>query len=349
MRFALAGDIALSGLVSSDPVSNGRRFGWLQGVLSRCDGLIANLETPVVADERNSSKRAFLYADAAVTRELLKRLNVVCVSLANNHILDCGREGLANTIRLLDEEGISHAGAGLTAAQADTVIFNLAGKTIAFAAYADTSTHPGTDTYKEIYFNTFDPAAVSDDIRKARTRADIVIVSIHWGSDYSFYYEHWQALVARELIDAGADIIMGHHSHTLQSFEAYRSGHIFYGLGSLVFGDFMRNGRMYALFRKTKRSAIIFMGDDCVITEAVATREKKGNVIVTGGRDVIRRNRRLTAVSRLRVTSRPLRALLDFREKIIDRVYEYFFGYYMHPVRRLFQFRNIRKAGRLLK
>jgi hypothetical protein len=349
MKFALAGDIALSGLISKDPEPNNRRIEWLEEVLCGCDGLIANLEAPVVSDERNNSKKAFLFADPTVTREMLRRLNVVCVSLANNHILDCGREGLANTIRLLDNEGIYHAGAGLKAEQAEPVIFSLAGKTIAFAAYADTSTHPGADHYKELHLKTFDPPRVSEEIRAVRAKADIVIVSIHWGSDYSFYHDEWQSVVARQLINDGADIIMGHHSHTLQSFEAYGSGLIFYGLGSLVFGDFERNGQMYALFRKTKKSAIFFLNDDCVITEVFSTREKKGNFIVPGKADIHNRNRRLSAISRIRLGSRPVRALLSFHEKVLYRIYEYFFGYYMNPLKRLLQFRNIRKAGRLFK
>mgnify|MGYP000922265066 CR=1 FL=1 len=92
MRLALAGDIAFSGLISSSSEANGERFRWLEDILSGCDGLIANLEAPVKADEKNSSKKAFLYADHEVTSDLLRRLNVICVSLANNQILDCGRE-----------------------------------------------------------------------------------------------------------------------------------------------------------------------------------------------------------------------------------------------------------------
>jgi len=128
MRLALAGDIAFSGLISTSREANGERFGWLEEMLSGCDGLIANLEAPVAADERNSAKKAFLYADPEVTIELLRRLNVKCVSLANNHILDCGRDGLANTIRLLDNAGIYHSGAGLTPGQSAPVIFTVAGR-----------------------------------------------------------------------------------------------------------------------------------------------------------------------------------------------------------------------------
>ena len=108
MKLGIAGDIAFSGLISTDRSMNDERFAWLAGELGKCDGLLANLEAPVVADERNRGKRAYLFADPDVMSSLLAKLKVVCVSLANNHILDCGREGLANTLGLLDKNGIFH-------------------------------------------------------------------------------------------------------------------------------------------------------------------------------------------------------------------------------------------------
>ncbi len=349
MKLALAGDIALSGLVSSDPDSNGRRFGWLEDHLAQSDGLIANLEAPVVSDERNPGKKAFLAADPGVTQDLLGRLNVVCVSLANNHILDCGREGLENTIRLLDDAGIYHSGAGISPEQAAPVIFTLAGKRVAFAAYTDRSTHPAKENYPDLFLNIFDPDRVSDEVKSLRSQADMVIISIHWGTDYSFFHEPWQRDAARKIAEAGADIIMGHHSHTLQPFERFGSTMVFYGLGGLIFGDFEKRGKMYALFRRTKRSAVFMVDDRCVISEIISTHEKKGNFIVDGRRDIRKRNRRLQWLSSIRERSRVAASVISFHEKVLSRVYEYFFGYYMNPFRRLFQFRNISKAGKLFR
>lgn len=349
MKLAIAGDLAFSGLVSSDPVSNGRRFRWLEDKLAQSDGLIANLEAPVVSDERNPGKKAFLAADPEVTRDLLRRLNVVCVSLANNHIFDCGREGLANTIRLLDDAGIYHSGAGITPEQAAPVIFTLAGKRVAFAAYTDRSTHPATDDYPELFLNIFDPESVSAEVKRLRELADTVIISIHWGTDYSFFHEVWQRDAALRLTGAGADIIMGHHSHTLQAFERFDSTTVFYGLGGLIFGDFEKRGKMYALFRRTKHSAVFMLDDGCPISEVISTHEKKGNFIVDGGRDIRKRNRRLLWLSSIRERSRFAASLIGFHEKVVSRVFEYFFGYYMNPFRRLLQFRNIVKAGKLFR
>jgi poly-gamma-glutamate synthesis protein (capsule biosynthesis protein) len=349
MRLALAGDIAFSGLISKSPAVNDERFRWLENVLAGCDGLFANLEAPVSAEERNSSKKAFLFADPVVTLSLLKKLNVVCVSLANNHILDCGREGLARTISLLDDAGIYHSGAGLTAAQAAPVIFPFAGKRVAFAAYNHASTNPGRDQYPDLFLSSFDLPPVTAEITGLKQKADIIIVSIHWGTDYSFYHEPWQKDAARRMAEAGADIIMGHHSHTLQPFESLGSSQVFYGLGSLAFGDFERNGRMYALYRRTKHSAVFIIDEGCSVREVIPTHEKKGNYVVRGKKNVLKHNSRLLFISRLREKSRPAAALIRFREKVLGRIYEYFFGYYMNPLCRLFQFGNIRKAVRLFR
>lgn len=349
MKLAISGDIAFHGLISSDTALNGERYRWLAEELAKCDGLVANLEAPVSAEERNSGKNAFLYADRKVTAGLLKKLNVVCVSLANNHILDCGREGLENTLRLLDSLGICHAGAGLTREQASPVVFTLAGKRIAFAAWNHDSTNPARDSYPDIFLNVFDPAVAEEEIRTLRCKADIVIASIHWGSDYSFFHEKWQREAAEGLAAAGADIIMGHHSHTLQSFETIGSTAVFYGLGSLVFGDFMRNGRMYALYRRTKHSAVFHLDENCRITGALSTRELKGNRIVKSGRNIIRRNECLLRLCRIRGRNRAAAAILRFHERVVTRVWEYFFGYYMNPVKRLFQIGNIGKVSRLFR
>ena len=349
MRLALAGDIALHGLISSDTASNAERFRWLEGELSGCDGLIANLEAPVEAGERNSGKKAHLFAGASVTEELLKRLNVTCVSLANNHILDCGSGGLENTIALLDRLGIYHSGAGLTADQAAPVIFPLAGKKIAFAAWNHDSTNPAHDRYPALFLNIFNRTEAEAEIRKLRQKADIVIASIHWGTDYSFFHESWQREAAEGLAAAGADIIMGHHSHTLQPFETIGSAAVFYGLGSLVFGDFMRHGSMYALYRRTKHSAVFMIDESCRVSGAISTHELKGNRIVNGGRDIFRRNDRLLHMSRIRERNRTAAAVIRFQERVLSRIWEYFFGYYMNPLKRLIQVGNIRKGFRLFR
>jgi len=349
MIIALSGDIALHGMISSQPELNGERYGWLESELNKYDGVFANLETPVEGNDRNKNKKTHLFADPSVTIDILKRLNILCVSLANNHILDCGQEGLEKTIRILDRLGIYHTGAGLNVEQARPIIFEHKGRRIGFASYVDKSTNTGSESDNGIFLNVFDEKETIKDINFLKKQSDIVIVSIHWGKDYSFYPERWQVEAARNLIDAGAGIIMGHHSHTLQTFERYNSGLIFYGLGSLTFGDFIRNGRPYALFRKTKNSAVFALNEACEIVKTVPVHERKSNIIVPWKRNISRRNRVLSALNIIRESSRLTKALFRFNEDVLYRVFEYFFGYYMNPLKRLLQIGNIKKIRKLFR
>ncbi len=349
MNFAVVGDIALHGLISSEPQLNDHRFDWLATQLGKCNGVFANLEVPVEGHERNRNKNAFLFSDPSVTKSILKKLNVICVSLANNHILDCGSDGLKNTIDALDEMGIYHTGAGYREEHVRPVLFSLEGVRFGFAAYADTLTNTGAAAYSDLFLNTFEPARIIDDIARIKEKADIIIVSIHWGRDYSFYPEDWQIRSARSLVDSGATVIMGHHSHTLQPFEEYLKRQVFYGLGSLIFGDFEKNGQHYALFRKTKNSAIFVLDDDCKIAGIIPTHEKKGNFVVRGKTNILRRNQRLTFVNSIRSKSRLAGFLIRINENVLYRIYEYFFGYYMNPLKRILQVGNIRKIKRLFR
>ena len=85
------------------------------------------------------------------------------------------------------------------------------------------------------------------------------------------------------------------------------------------------------------------------ITDIISTRELKGNRIVSGGRDISRRNKRLMVLSRIRDRSRVAAAVIRFHEKVLSRIYEYLFGYYMNPVRRLFQAGYVRKVVKLFR
>jgi hypothetical protein len=257
--------------------------------------------------------------------------------------------GLQSTISILDELGIYHTGAGWLQEHVDPVIIDTVGYKVGFLSYVDKSTNPGTDFFPELYLNYLEPEKVRSDIIKLKLVVDKVICSLHWGVDYSFYPTDIQRVLAYSFIEAGADIIMGHHSHTLQLFESYKNGQIFYGLGGLTFGDFEKNGQMYSLYRKTKNSAIIEINESNLIVSAVSIKEMIGNFLVVGRKKVLKVNKRRWIFYRLKQSNRSIGYLFLFKEKVLDRIYEYFFGYYLNPFKRLTQIENIKKIGRLFK
>ena len=353
-EIVLIGDIALGGIISKEPGENGERYSRIIPLLQKKDTLVfANLEIPVGNDGiRNEYKKHIHYSLHGPTRDMLRLLNISCVSLANNHIYDCKMEGLKATVELLDDLSISHTGAGWKSEHVAPVIIEKNGLKVGFIAYVSRSTNPGTSQFPELLINYFEPVKVIDDIKSIRTRVDILICSIHWGIDYSYYPASEQLKTARELVDYGADIIMGHHSHTLQPFEKYKNGYIFYSLGSFTFGDYIREGKkeLQSLFRKTKRSVIInysFSGNNIKV---VSTKELTGNyIIIDENRDYIKWSDRKWIHYKIKNSSAFFKTIYNFNEKVLYRIYEYFFGYYKNPIKRLIQVSNITKIKKLFQ
>jgi len=349
---ALIGDIAFNGIISSEPSENEERYSKIVPVLRNAQLVFANLEVPVKTDnERNEYKSIIHYSDSLVTQDMLKRLNISCVSLANNHIYDCKMSGLKGTISLLDQLGIYHTGAGWRDDHLDPVIIVNDGIKVGFMAFVDKSTNPKTEKFPGVLINYFDAEDVKEKISELRPVVDKIICSVHWGEDYSYYPTPKQIKVARELVDEGADIIMGHHTHTLQPFEIYKDSYIFYSLGSFTFGDYIREGKnqIQSLFRKTKKSVIInyYFGKNQI--EFVSTRELIGNYVITDKRDYNKWTSRKWSHFKIRQSSGIIERIFVFNEKVLYRIYEYFFGYYKNPLRRLLQFSNLKKVPKLFK
>jgi poly-gamma-glutamate capsule biosynthesis protein CapA/YwtB (metallophosphatase superfamily) len=345
------GDIAFNGILSTEYEKNHERFLEVIPILSESDFVFANLEVPIkVDDSQNEYKNFIHFSIQKPTSELLKLLNIGCVSLANNHIYDCKMSGLKATIKLLDELGIKHTGAGWKNEHIEPVEVEMEGKRIGFMAYVDGSTNPKTEFFPELLINYFNTEKVIKDINKYRSRFDRLIVSIHWGVDYSHFQTKEQVKIARSLIDKGVDIIMGHHPHTLQPYEKYKDGHIFYSLGGLTFGDFIRaeKSEIQALYRKTKWGLISRLNIDTDSFSFISTREQKGNYIKISSKDYIKWSNYHWKIFYWKNNYSLINKIMEFKENFFDRVFEYFFGYYQNPIKRLFQFSNIRKIKKLI-
>ncbi len=188
------------------------------------------------------------------------------VGLASNHALDFGTRALLRTMELLDAQGVRHAGAGRTRDAAHRpAIVSKSGVTIAFLAYTsvylpgweatedragiatvhvDTAYKPHPRIHEQpggpaTTLTVPDPADVArvmDDITQAKRHADIVVVSWHWGvSERYRLLVPYQIELGHRALDAGADLVIGHHPHLLQGVEIYRGKPLFYSLGNFAF------------------------------------------------------------------------------------------------------------------
>ncbi len=209
--------------------------GAMRAYLQAADLAIANFENPAPTKYRYHTSGTVFTADPALI-EGLANAGIDYVSLANNHIRDGGAQGILDTIRHLDAWGIAHGGAGedLAAARAPTLL-DANGTTVAIlgrdaiaAVYAATATRVGSAPLQK--------AAITADIAAARAAgAEVVIVFPHWGTEYDATPFKSQQTLARAIIDAGADMIIGNHAHWAAALEIHEGRPIWYALGNFVF------------------------------------------------------------------------------------------------------------------
>ena len=172
--------------------------------------------------------------------KILQEMGTDVVAVANNHILDFGRDAFMDTLDTLKTAGIDYAGGGKNIEEASTpVVRTIGGQT--FAIFSATRVSPSGDWYagssRSGIFQTYDAATLNNAIKEADESYDHTIVFVHWGVERSVYPEEYQRTLAKGYIDAGADLIIGCHPHVLQGFEFYKGVPICYSLGNYLFGN----------------------------------------------------------------------------------------------------------------
>lgn len=227
------GDIMLSRAVAQKMHRHGTDYPFASttAIVSGADIAFGNLEGPITPGPEVLPFEMRFRADAHVA-SALKRAGFDILSLANNHMLDFGAAGIADTRDSLDTEGIAYAGAGANASDAGSPAFVTArGITFSFLAYSYTG-GAGAASAGTAPLNI---GSMVEAVRHAKLLADIVIVSMHAGVEYEPFPEESQIAFARAAIDAGAEMVIGHHPHVVQTLELYKGKYIFYSLGNFVF------------------------------------------------------------------------------------------------------------------
>jgi hypothetical protein len=207
----------------------------VQPLLALSPIVMANLEGPFAAEARRVD-RQFSYRVKPGLAAALPRAGVNVVTLANNHLVDCDREGVTETMDTLHEVGVAVVGAGATRLAAHApVIMESRGHHVGILAYywnrrcAATSNLPGSAMDP--------PEALEHDIRSLRAVVDRIVVMFHWGIPYDRIPSAEDRAKARFAIECGADVVIGHHPHVLQPFEVYKGRPIFYSVGNFAFGS----------------------------------------------------------------------------------------------------------------
>ncbi len=180
---------------------------------------------------RGNPERVSVYKDMGVDLALL----------ANNHAYDYGEISLLDTIDTFNKADIKYFGAGKNLDEAmSPVYFEIDGKTVAFVAASRAEKNQKTPQATEDsagILRCYDPTLFIEAIKEADANADFVIACVHWGTEYSTVLEDVQLETGKQYLDAGADAIVGSHSHCLQGMEYYNGKPIIYSLGNYWFNN----------------------------------------------------------------------------------------------------------------
>ena len=213
----------------------------VQPILQNSDLSVTNLECPLTQHENPISKTGPALKAKPETIEVLKIGNFKLATLANNHIMDLGQKGLFDTMQILTENKISYVGAGKSLTESrKPFVTNIQNKSIAILNFAEnefSTTHgdcPGTNPLSLIQnFN---------DIKKAKSANDIVILIYHGGNEEYNLPSPRIKETFRFFVDAGADAVISHHTHRYSGYEIYKNAPIFYGVGNFLFDDKQNKG-----------------------------------------------------------------------------------------------------------
>lgn len=260
LHILAGGDVYLESGTGAAP------FAALRHQMEKADLLFYNLEAPITACSTAVPDRLYAMKMERAVVPLVVESGVRVASLAHNHALDYGVEGLLETMAILRERGILYVGAGTNAAEAyGSRVLTVQGVRIGFLAlttnfpfdwYRATEEQPGVAGVRVRTLYSPDwrmgrehpgwpPAVVTQpvaedlervcaQVRSLRQTADVVLVSCHWGVPGSAEVHGYQREIGHALIDAGAEMVIGHHPHIIQGVERYRRGVICYSLANLV-------------------------------------------------------------------------------------------------------------------
>lgn len=257
IRLLFVGDIMLDRLVRKKIKTIGAgdyRFPFLKirDYLNSFDAVIGNLEGPIAGSgKRVGSQYSFRMEAAAI--DGLVAANIKAVNLANNHIWDYSSLAFKETLKHLDQAGIKYFGGGLNETEAySATVLELAGTKIGLLGFSQLLPHleaKGDRPGIAVLGQTLSRQGLKGQVGKferaiteARQSVDVLIVSFHWGDEYTAQPNEFQKQWGRRAIDLGADLVVGHHPHVIQSFDKLKAGlagtedkYIFYSLGNFIF------------------------------------------------------------------------------------------------------------------
>ncbi len=209
-------------------------------VLKNADVAVINNEFPFSYRGNKAANKEYTFRADPKNVSLLLDMGIDIAGLANNHVLDYGDEALLDTFETLENAGINYTGAGRTIDEAKKLItYEIGGKTYGFLAASRVIPFGSwnIEAHSPGVLACYDSTIICNSIKAAKESCDYVFVCVHWGTEHTTKIEDHQKSLAKAFVDAGADAVIGDHTHCLQGIEYYDGKPVFYSLGNFIFQD----------------------------------------------------------------------------------------------------------------
>jgi hypothetical protein len=231
---------------------------------------VCNLEAPICENTGPAPNKVNLCSNELYFHDSFPKPQSVC--LANNHIMDFGCAGILNTVKILKKNNISYFG---ISGEKYCNTLELQNKKIVVIAFVCPTTNPAANEV-DVKPKILHVDSMVEEIKNAKLYNDFVVVQFHWGLEEVPFPKYEDVLAARLAIDSGADLILGHHAHVIQSHEIYNGKNIFYGLGNFLFPDLdvpsRHDGKRYtSLYKKeqlarNRKSVVVTVDNELVVS-----------------------------------------------------------------------------------
>lgn len=251
VTFLFGGDLQFDRHIRQKAAEHGgyeALFVGFEDLFASVDGVIANLEGPVTDFDSVSvgsavgSQNNFLFTFSPEVVPVLKKLGFTLLNIGNNHILNFGPEGLAQTRAYLSNGGIAYWGS----VGGDTWLED------SFIEYEVKNTSFLFVNYNQFLWGDVDELLAEMTRKKAQLQPDFVVVYTHWGTEYQTVASQFYQDLARRFVAAGADMVIGSHPHVVQQSEVITGAPVYYSLGNFVFDQYFEDAVRRGLLLKVQ-------------------------------------------------------------------------------------------------
>lgn len=214
-------------------------------LISCSDYSIVNFECPACDNDTNAIKKIGpCLRSTKKGVEAIKYAGFDCVTLANNHLLDYGTEGIEETLKTLNDQKVDYVGGGLNLKDASHILYKeISGKRLAVISCCEHEFSIATD--KSAGCNPLNPVQQYYSIKEAKAKSDKVLMIVHGGHEHFQLPSPRMVETYRFFIDAGADAVVNHHQHCFSGYEIYNGKPIFYGVGNFCFDNPVKRSGMW--------------------------------------------------------------------------------------------------------